>query len=387
MGEIFYEKGKKYNCRVKGIPYFRTSVTINGKRRQVYGNGEKDAMQKKKDLVALADSGVDIDTRNEKLSTIFETWLFDIKRVDKSLKASSFTRYVSTYNTHIKPYAIASMSLLSVSRPVFQSYITSLYEEHGVSNASITNILKVWRMFMGWALNQGYLTKDPTYKVVVPGKYDKKQKKPEFFTEEERAKIVAYMDRTDYFYSVLIKLAFATGMRQGELFALRWSDIHDDYLEVAKSTALVQHTNKDGSTERYREVWDPKSANSQRRIPLLPETSKMLKAHKADQSKYSKKILGKKEVSQYVFTNKNGNIINAATFLESYKTLLRNAGVPYRKFHAIRHTFGTEAIRRGVNVKDLQMLMGHADIATTYIYVHADEESKANAVSLMGSII
>ena len=59
--EVFYEKGKKYNCRVKGKPYFRTSITIDGKLRQIYGDGEKDANRKKEELKKLSASGINLD--------------------------------------------------------------------------------------------------------------------------------------------------------------------------------------------------------------------------------------------------------------------------------------------------------------------------------------
>lgn len=387
MGEIFYEKGKKYNCRVKGIPYFRTSVTIDGKRRQIYGDGEKDARRKVKELVSLSESGLNIDARSAKLDDVFRTWLFTIKRVDKNLKASSFTRYVSIYRIHIEPHAISKLNLFDLNNSQMQSYITELYEKHEVSNASISSVLKLWRTFTRWAVSQGYLVKNPCHGLTIPGTYDKKKKVPEFFTQEERQKIVTYMEAENFFYAPLIKLAFATGMRQGELLALRWEDIHEDYLEVSKSTGIIPHTDKDGNVVRYREVWDPKTKNSLRRIPLLPSVAEMLEKHKVDQALYMKNILGKDEPSVYVFTNKKGDLIDSNTIIRSYRTLLRSAEVQYRKFHAIRHTFGTEAIRRGVNVKDLQMLMGHADITTTYIYVHSDEKSKSDAVNLMGDLI
>lgn len=387
MGEIFYEKGKKYNCRVKGIPYFRTSVTIDGKRRQIYGDGEKDARRKVKELTALAESGINLDAKNQKVEDIFEHWLFDVKRVDRNLKASSFSRYASSYNNHIKPYHIAKIQMIALSSQLLQAYINTLFEDHGASNATIGNVLKVWRMFIDWSINQGYLSKDPCRGLTVPGKYDKKKKVPEFFTDDELTKILTWMKNADYYYATLVKLAIATGMRQGELLALLWENVSETSIEVLQSTGMVTHTDKHGKTSCYREVWETKTVNSSRVIPILPETYEMLMEHKQRQRDYFKTVLNQDEEPSYVFTNKQGGLVKAGTFLESYRRMLEHSGVPKRKFHATRHTFGTKAIRSGVNVKDLQMLMGHADIMTTYIYVHSDEESKANAISLMGKII
>lgn len=386
MGEIFYEKGKKYNCRVKGIPYYRTSVTVNGKRKQIYGDGEKDAARKKKELIKLAESGINIDAQKQKVSAVFEHWLFSVKRLDKNLKASSFSRYASSYRKYVAPMPIASLPLLSLSSMVFQEYTTSLYEEYRASNPTIQAVLKVWKMFFAWALEEGLINRNPMRNVVVSGKYDKKKNPLEFFTSEERAKILYCLDNSDYFYDALIRLAFATGMREGELFALRWEDVHGDYVEVRQSTGMIDHTDKDGNVSTYREVWEPKTINAYRSIPLLPETQSMLAEHRIKQAKYFSEELSR-PAPEYVFTNKEGELIKAGTFRNSYRSLLARAGVPYRKFHAVRHTFGTEAVRRGVNVKDLQMLMGHANMVTTYIYVHADETSKAEAINLMGNLM
>ena len=91
--------------------------------------------------------------------------------------------------------------------------------------------------------------------------------------------------------------------------------------------------------------------------------------------------------SEYVFVNRNGNRLSASNLIKSYSNLLKHAGIPHKKFHAIRHTFATEAIQRGVPVKDVQMLMGHANIATTYIYVHSSDDSKRRAIDMIGSMM
>jgi integrase len=190
------------------------------------------------------------------------------------------------------------------------------------------------------------------------------------------------MNESDYIYSVLIRLAFATGMRQGELIALKWSDIKDGVIHVQRSTRFVTHIDKDMKRQRTREIWEPKTANAVRDIPLLPETQEMLAKHKSLQRQYFSRLhLGKQE---YVFTNTAGGLVDPSILIQSYRCMLRNAGVPPRKFHAIRHTFATEAIRHGVDVKDLQLLMGHGDIQTTYLYVQASPKSKRNAIELMG---
>lgn len=380
---IFYENGKKYNCRVNGKPYYRATATIDGKRRQVYGDGYKDAQKKLEAMRDKAKLGFNLDKQADKVGYVLKHWIYNVKRVE--VKASSFTRYESTYRNHMLPYSICSMALSKVDSATMQAYVNDLYDKENYPAATIRETIKVWRMFYIWALEEGYIVKIPTRNLSLPERTKGRKKIIEIFTPEERVKIANYMGRTGYMYKEIITLAFATGMRQGELLALKWEDIYDDAIHVSRSTAMVTHVDSEGNRELSREVWDTKTTNSIRTIPLTAFASQMLKDVKLKQMKYlfSRGL----PQSEYVFTSSTGDLIDARTFIRSYARMLERAGVPYRKFHTIRHTFATEAIRRGVDVKDLQLLMGHSDIEITYIYVQSDEESRRNAIDKIGNII
>lgn len=385
MSEIFYERGKKYNCRVHGKPYFRLSATINGKARQVYGDGEKDANKKIEELKAMSANGLDIDNSSRKIEDVFGYWLYNIKRVDKDVKPSSFARYDAIWRCHIEPYDIVHIKLGKLTSGTMQKYVTGMYEDDNKSTQTIKAAMKLWKMFTSWAHDEGYIAKDPCKNISIPGKYDNSKRVIETFTEEERSTLLNYMTETNYQYDTVIRLAFATGMRQGELLGLKWEDIGEDVINVNRSTGMVTHIDKDGNKDRYREVWDTKTINSVRTIPLLGATKDMLEEHRLNQITFfqSKGL----PVPEFVFTTSTGDLIDPSSFAKTYRRLLKRAGIEYKKFHAIRHTFATEAIRRGVNVKDLQMLMGHSDIQTTYIYVQADEGSKRRAIEMMGELM
>lgn len=380
---IFYEHGKKYNCRIKETPYFRKTATIGGKRRWFYGDGEKDANNKIEEAKQLAAKGLNLDERTAKVDAVFTHWLFNVKRIE--VKASSFTRYECTYRTHIAPYPIVNMVLSKLDSGTLQAHINYLWEQEGLTASTIAETAKVWKMFLTWAHDEGYLVKNPSKKISLPKKRATRAKAIEVFTQEERTTMLNYMNETNYYYAEVIKLAFATGMRQGELLGLRWSDIYDHAVHVERSTAIVTHINADGERNRRREVWDTKTTNSVRVIPITPETEAMLNRHKLEQKKYM--FAHRLPQSEYVFTSTTGALIDARTFIRSYERMLKRAGVPYRKFHAIRHTFATEAIRRGVDAKDLQMLLGHSDIETTYIYVQSDDTSKREAIQRIGAMM
>ncbi len=83
-----------------------------------------------------------------------------------------------------------------------------------------------------------------------------------------------------------MKLAFATGMRKGELLGLKWDDIYKDAVHVERSLALVSHIDKTGSRTWQKETWDTKTINSVRTIPLLNSTIKMLNSYHLLRRKY-----------------------------------------------------------------------------------------------------
>ena len=378
----FYRHGKKYNCERNGAPYFRKSAVIGGKRRWFYGDGEKDAISKIEEAKLEANAGLDLDKRNTKVGTAFRHWLFNVKRVE--VKASSFTRYEATYRNHIEVYPIVNMLLSKLDSATLQAHINYLYEDEELSPSTIAETAKVWRMFLSWAMDEGFLTKNPSRNLSLPTTRASK-KTIEVFSPDERQKIMSYLAKGKYQYDTVIRLAFATGMRQGELLGLKWEDIYDGAIHVKRSTAMVTHIDKDGNRELSREVWSTKTANSVRTIPISAETERVLSEHKLKQKKFM--FAHGYPQSEYVFTSSTGELIDARVFIRSYERMLTRAGVKYRKFHTIRHTFATEAIRRGVDVKDLQMLLGHSDVATTYIYVQSDDRSKREAIAKIGALI
>lgn len=385
MANVFYQKGKKYNCIKNGTPYFRKTAVIGGKQRSFYGDGEKDALKKIEEAKRQEQNGVDFDKRSTKVGEAFRHWLYDIKRVDKNVKPSSFAIYDGEYRKYVKDRPIAGITLSKLSSSSLQRYLTDLYEKGEATGKGIDMFMRLFKQFCNWAVDEGYLQKTPCKSIIIPGKRELPIKDVETFTEEERAKLLKYMKESGYEYDAIIELAFATGMRKGELLALRWDDIEDDIIHVRRSTNIFDHVDGDGNRERKREMSSTKTSAGRRDIPITANTQQMLfNLHHAQ--KLFCLRLGIPQ-SDYVFINRNGNLISASNLDKSYSGLLKRAGIPHKKFHAIRHTFATEAIRKGVPVKDVQMLMGHADIATTYIYVHSSEESKRKAIELIGEMM
>ena len=88
-------------------------------------------------------------------------------------------------------------------------------------------------------------------------------------------------------------------------------------------------------------------------------------------------------VSEYVFTYKGKRIKNIK---KAFKTVLKNAGITDFRFHDLRHTFASQVIMRGGDLKDVQELLGHKSMSMTLRYSHLSQKQKKRAVNLLNGL-
>jgi integrase len=184
----------------------------------------------------------------------------------------------------------------------------------------------------------------------------------------------------------LFALAITTGMRIGELLGLRWEDIdwQRGILHVEQAVQLV----RDRQTGRVvPRLAKPKTKAAQRPIGLSETALVSLQQHQTRQ-KTERVALGPDwRATGLVFTNDWGEISSFRTVSHRYKRLLVSAGLPDRRFHDLRHTAATILLLRGVNIKLVSEMLGHADIATTLrIYGHLLPHTHQAAAATMDDV-
>jgi len=383
---------KKPNCVKNGIPYHRVRETFGKKddgtanRQEFYGLTYTEAKAKRDAYADSWSAGVKTNLAEMTVGDAMKAWLFTCKRMDHDLKASSFVRYESIYRNYVEGSSFAKTETGDATPIGIQEYINKLSEDKTdpKTYSQLRNLYKVLRMFFFYALENGYIGKTPCRKISIPGKRPEKLI-IEIFTAEEIALIKEELTRWNSRDRFIILLALGTGMRQGELLALKYSDFANDEISVTKSLAFPTTIDKDGNRSRQATIWETKTDSSVRTLPFPKSLARELEKHKARQAtEFLKLGLGKPE---YVFTTSTGAFVDPTNLHTAFNRLLARSGVSHRKFHALRHTFATNLVMGGAPLPLVQELMGHSKLEMTMVYTHPEMRDKKEAIKSLDALL
>ncbi len=158
---------------------------------------------------------------------------------------------------------------------------------------------------------------------------------------------------------VVLMMAVITGMRKGEILALRWSTI-DFERRVLRVLHTVDYIPPYGYVEN-----EPKTRAGKRTIDLPDFFLDMLKQHRVQQEERRLKVGKAWESRDLVFPDLTGGYLNPIHVLRMFRKILERAGLPHMHFHDLRHSAATILISMGINPKVIQELLGHSDISIT----------------------
>jgi integrase len=188
-----------------------------------------------------------------------------------------------------------------------------------------------------------------------------------------------------------ILLAFTTGLRRGELLALRWQDIDltAGVLHVRQTLSRVRNhdaTEKDARTRL--DIQEPKTASSKRTVPIPAGCLAALKLHKTRQAE-ERLMLGQRlQNTGLVFGGLDGKPRDPTEFTRHFGRVLQKAGLPPIRLHDARHTFATLMLELGESPKTVQVMLGHSSVAITLdIYSHVSLELEKRAASRLNTAL
>jgi integrase len=284
-------------------------------------------------------------------------------------KASTIQDYRIIVNRHLAPH-FQNTSIERIKPADIEAYVTAKARA-GLAVKTITNHLNFAHGVFRFALRRGWATSNP---VAAADRPRGAQADPDirFLTTEELEALLRAVPRDDVLGPTdhaLYTLAAMTGLRQGELVALRWRDI--DW------TAGLVRVRRNYS----RRQWGtPKSRRSSRSVPLADRVAAELDHH-------FKRSLYRSDDSLVFCHPHTGNPYDASKLRVRFYAAMEAAGMQQKcgrkggiTFHSLRHTFGTRMAAVGVPMRTLQEWMGHRDFTTTLIYADFAPDPSGGAV-------
>ena len=202
---------------------------------------------------------------------------------------------------------------------------------------------------------------------------NQKRKDVEILNQKEIKTIKEYIKGTDF--ELIFLLDLGTGLRLGELLALDWEHINLKSKELKVEKSVKEVYIYDNADKKHIEtiIQTPKTRNSFRTIPIPSSLINILN-----------NMPNKKG---YLFLDKQGNLLKGKNVSSKWAKILKECDIPHKKFHSIRHTYGSMLLQKGVDIETVAELMGHTAISITQMYMHSETKVKSKSVNKLNSIL
>ncbi len=339
-GSVYLRKDGRYAAEVK----------IDGKRKTVYGNTQKEAYTKLQQVLYEYKQGILVTGPQQTVKQYLEYWLENVHK--PLIRTSTYVMHRGLLNNHIIPN-LGHIKLRNLTPEHIEILYTSKLKE-GKKASSIHGYHGLLHNALAHAVRRGLLAHN-VCDLVSPPRMTKHEVTA--LTKEQAHKLIEVAK--GHRLEVLLIVAITTGMRKGELVALKWQDVDfaNKCLRVRRS---AQRLPGYGHVEN-----DPKTSSSKRKIALPDVVIGALKQHKACQDEIKQKAGTAWKSLDLVFPNTLGGYQEAVHLRRLFLRLLKEGGLPLIRFHDLRHSAATILLSLGVNIKVVQELLGHSQISMT----------------------
>ena len=355
------------------------------KRKSFYGKTKKEVKEKMETYKLL--NPINKAAINEyTVATWFNYWLWNIKKRD--IKPKTFERYECIFRNYIKGSEIANIPLYKFKLNNLQAYYNRL-SDNGKSPSIIKTINEKLKSSMIDAEKNGYIEKNYCQLVNLP-KEKRKEKKIEVFSVDQQNDFLEIIKGHEF--EILFLLALGTGLRRGELLALRWSDIDFENKTINVDSNIQQaYIFEDEETKRLEKIeQEPKTINSFRTVPIPSKVLDKLQEHKQKQEQYKLAFQERYIDNDFVICDKYGKALDVKRPTRMFYSIQKKMGIPEDekiKFHGLRKTYATRLFEKEVPPKTVQMLLGHSEISITLdIYTQVMENKKVEAIEKIDDI-
>ncbi len=300
----------------------------------------------------------------------YQEWLNEWLRyyVKPSTKQRTYNKYNGIINNHIVP-ELGDKDISQLSALYLQKFCVDLID-NGMAANTVNGIISIIKCSLRRAEALEIIVKQYGEAITRP---KVKEKDVESLSREEQHKVEQYIAESRVNNRIGIILCMYTGMRVGELLALKWSDI-----DFGKGLITVSKSCHDSWIDgKYVKVIDtPKTSSSIRIIPLPKQLIARLKE--------ARKNFG----GEYVVAGKTAYGAQVRSYQRTFENMLDKLNIPHKGIHCLRHTFATRALEVGMDIKTLAEILGHkSPTVTLKRYAHSMIEHKTEMMNRLGKIL
>jgi len=365
---------QKYNVRINYI-------SDDGKAKQLTRTayGSEAAKDLERQLISEMKSKGENSVKNLTVEQLFEkcaaTKKFEVRE-------STLDKQKRNFNLYVMP-KVGNIHIDKLNTSTLQDWKQSV-EEKGLSLSTRKCAYSVFRAILNFAVKMEYLERNPLLKVGNFKSTTGIKKEMSFYTAEQFTQFIStakqlaaerqlkYRDLSEWDYYVFFSIAFYTGLRKGEIHALKWSDIEDSILSVKRSI-----TQKLKGEDRETA---PKNSSSIRTLQIPKPLTAILKEHRKRQEQLER------------FT-KEYRICGGERCLRDSTVQKRNihyatvAGLDIIRIHDYRHSHVSVLANEGINIQEIARRLGHAKIEMTWnTYSHLYPREEERAVDILDKI-
>lgn len=348
----------------------------DGKPRRLSFAGRTRREVQEKLTAALAEKqrGSFVEPSNMTVAEWLGTWLNEYKK--NRIRPTTWDSYEVQVRCHIVP-TVGSMKLKDL-RPEHLQRLYNSKLSSGLAARSVRYVHQVIHGALDQAVKNQLIVRNVSDMAVLPSEC-RKEIRP--LTADQANHLMTSV-KNDRLYPAIL-LGLETGLRRGELLALRWADLDLDDATLSVSRGLVRVRSHEAGKRTTLVFQDPKTVASRRTIPIPAEALSELKGHKERQTKEKLILGGAYFNNDLVFCTEDGRPIDPRNFVRHFDRLVKAAGLPPIRFHDVRHTFATMMLELGQSPKVVQTILGHSRISVTldlYSHVSLDLERQSTSV-------
>jgi integrase len=363
----------------EGTLYFRedrqrwcAQVSLEGRRLTKYALTQRECRDWVKDTLAKIDKGLTFTGTQITLRQYMSTWL-EGKML--SQRPQTVEQYHQVANQYILP-DLGKMRLQEI-QPAHLKKLYLMKREEGRGERTVQMIHTVLHSVLKQAVKEGILGRNPVDAVQRP---KVEQKEFQVLNEAQAQRLVIASQESRF--GMLFYLALVTGMREGELLGLKWSD-----LDWNKGTLNVQRQLRRVPGKGYLMI-PPKTRAGRRQVKLGQGTLERLADHRGH-LELEKRAIGARWVeNDLIFPNILGKPMTSKHMMLAFKRILQENGLPNIRFHDLRHTSITFLLDSGTPINTVQRRAGHSKASiTTDTYGHSLGHSEEEAAARIEELI